>query len=260
MQREFYMLQWQDTQPNVQRAPNYAALLELLGRVQRNFSPIVLDRNCLPNSLLGAISQLARAECIKVIYQRNEQQADVFVIDEMGSLYNFTTPFRDEHTLLQPLNQFMQAALFRQGSEMPQLFGGAYEVLLESGAPRSIEYYEVVTEIAPTHIEHRTLAPHSNTQFFNVQAIADYDFNGNLIFNIYCDQEEFTELELGDALYDTVARHILAQRSDQERYPCYITDLDLSRSVTDSSGPQTVHYLRYKQRLERALNEALARV
>ncbi len=260
MQREFYMLQWQDTQPNVQRAPNYAALLELLGRVQRNFSPIVLDRNCLPNSLLGAISQLARAECIKVIYQRHEQQADVFVIDEMGSLYNFSTPFRDEHTLLQPLNQFMQAALFRQGSEMPQLFGGAHEVLLESGAPRSIEYYEVVAEISPTHIERRTLAPHSNTQSFHVQAIADYDFNSNLIFNIYCDQQEFTELELGDALYDTVARYILAQRSDQERYPCYITDLDLSRCIVDNGGPQTVHYLRYKQRLERALNEALARV
>jgi adenylate cyclase, class 1 len=260
MQREFYMLQWQDAQPNIQRAPNYSALLELLGRVQRNFSPIVLDRNCLPNSLLSAISQLARAECIKVIYQRREQQADVFVIDEMGSFYNFTTPFRDEHTLLQPLNQFMQAALFRQGSEMPQLFGGAYEALLESGALRSIEYYEVVAAISPTHIERRTLAPHSNTKFFNVQAIADYDFSGNLIFNIYCDQQEFTELELGDALYDTVARYILAQRSDQERYPCYITDLDLSRSITDSGGPQTVYYLRYKQRLERALNEALARV
>ena len=260
MQREYYVLQWQDTQPNVQRAPNYAALLELLGRVQRSFSPIALDRNCLPDSLLGAITQLARAECIKVIYQRRDQQADVFVIDEMGSLYNFTTPFRDEHTLLHPLNQFMQAALFRQGSEMPQLFGGAHEVLLESGAPRSIEYYEVVAEISPTHIERRTLAQHTNTQSFNVQAIADYDFNGNLIFNIYCDQQEFTELELGDALYDTVARYILSQRSDKERYPCYITDLDLSRSVTDAGGPQTVHYLRYKQRLERALNDALAHV
>ena len=259
MQREFYMLQWQEMQPNVQRAPNYAALLELLGRVQRSFSPIVLDRNCLPDSLLAAITQLARAECIKVIYQRREQQADVFVIDEMGSLYNFTTPFRDEHTLLQPLNQFMQAALFRQGSETPQFFGGAHDVLFESGAPRSIEYYEVATAV-PMQIERRTLATHTNNQFFNVQAIADYDFNSNLIFNIYCDQQEFTELELGDTLYDTVARYILSQRSDQERYPCYITDLDLSRCITDTGGPQTVHYLRYKQRLERALNEALARV
>ena len=93
-----------------------------------------------------------------------------------------------------------------------------------------------------------------------MQAIADYDFNGNLIFNVYCEQQEFTELELGDSLYDTVARYILSQRSDKERYPCYITDIDLTRCVTDVNGPQTVHYLRYKQRLERALNEALSRV
>ncbi len=78
--------------------------------------------------------------------------------------------------------------------------------------------------------------------------------------NVYCEQQEFTELELGASLYDTVARYILSQRSDKERYPCYITDIDLTRCVTDVNGPQTVHYLRYKQRLERALNEALARV
>ncbi|MDB6060024.1 MAG: adenylate cyclase [Verrucomicrobiaceae bacterium] len=260
MQREFYMLQWQDAQPTIQRAPNYAALLELLGRVQRIYSPIVLDRNCLPNSLLEAIAQLARADCIKVIYQRRESAADVFVIDEMGSLYNFTTPFRDEQTLLQPLHQFMLAALFRQGSETAEFVGGTHDVLLETGAPRSIEYYEVVSEQTPVYIERRTVPPQPGNQFFNVQAIADYDFNNNLIFNVYCDQQEFTELELGNALYDTVARYILSQRSDKERYPCYITDIDLSRCVNDVNGPQTVHYLRYKQRLERALNEALASV
>lgn len=260
LQREYYMLQWQDAQPTIQRAPNYAALLELLGRVQRTFSPIVLDRNCLPGSLLEGIAQLARADCIRVIYQRGENNvADVFVIDEMGSLYNFTTPFRDEHTLLQPLHQFMLAALFRQGSETAEFVGGTHDVLLETGAPRSIEYYEVVSA-APVYIERRTLPPQPGAQFFNVQAIADYDFNGSLIFNVYCEQQEFTQLELGDALYDTVARYILSQRSDKERYPCYITDIDLSRCVNDVNGPQTVHYLRYKQRLERALNDALANV
>jgi adenylate cyclase class 1 len=260
MQREFYMLQWQDAQPSIQRAPNYAALLELLGRVQRKYSPIVLDRNCLPGSLLEAIARLARADCIKVIYQRREIDADVFVLDEMGSLYNFTTPFRDEQTLLQPLHQFMLAALFRQGSETAEFVGGTHDVLLETGAPRSIEYYEVESSQAPVQIERRTVPPQPGNQFFNVQAIADYDFNGNLIFNVYCEQQEFTELELGASLYDTVARYILSQRSDKERYPCYITDIDLTRCVTDVNGPQTVHYLRYKQRLERALNEALARV
>ncbi|WP_166794169.1 hypothetical protein, partial [Pseudomonas aeruginosa] len=53
-----------------------------------------------------------------------------------------------------------------------------------------------------------------------------------------------------------VARHILAHRAESEPYPCYLTDLDLSRLFADEQ-PQTLHYLRYKSVLETALNQAL---
>lgn len=256
IQREYYLLQWQDDQPNVQRAPNYAALLELLGRVQRGFSPIVLDRYCLPGSPLFAIAQSARADWVQVFYQRRDEQADIYVLDEMGSLHTLSTPFRDEHTLLQPLNQFIQSTLFRRQSEEADFLAG----LPDTAAKRDIEYYEIIAEGPSAYAEQRALSGVGSGSFFNVQAIGDYDFEGNLIFNIYCDQQEFTELELGEKLYDTVARYILSRRRDRERYPCYITDIDLSRCINESGGIQTVHYLRYKQRLERALNEALQTV
>jgi adenylate cyclase class 1 len=56
-----------------------------------------------------------------------------------------------------------------------------------------------------------------------------------------------------------VARHILDQRQSRERYPCYITDLDLGQLMpTDKlSSSQTSDYLRQKQTLESALNAAL---
>jgi adenylate cyclase class 1 len=260
MQREFYLLQWQDAQPSVQRAPNYAALLELLGRVQRSYSPIVLDRNCLANSVLAAISQASRADRVQIFYKRRDDVADIYVLDEMGSLYTFNTPFRDEHSLLKPLHEFMQSALYRQRSELVSSDGGAADGLHAGNEPDAIEYYEIVSELAPAHVERRTPSPIDNIHSFNVQAIADYDFNGNLIFNIYCDQQEFTELELGDKLYDTAARHICSRRSSGETYPCYLTDIDLSRCANDAGGTQTVHYLRYKQRLEQALNNALGRI
>jgi adenylate cyclase class 1 len=259
IQREFYLVQWLDGQPAVQRAPNYAALLELLGRVQRSFSPIVLDRYCLPGSVLAAICQAARSERIQVFYQRRDAEADIFVLDEMGSLYSFSTPFRDEHTLLQPLAQFIQSALFRQRSENADFVGGR-DSAADEARTQDMEYYEVVAEQAPAHIERRALSPLRSGLFFSVQAIGDYADDGKLIFNIFCDQQEFTELEFGDALYDTVARYILSRRRERERYPCYITDIDLSRCINETGGIQTVHYLRHKQRLERALNEALERV
>ena len=259
MQREFYLLQWQDSQPSVQRAPNYPALIELLGRVQRSYSPIVLDRNCLANSVLAAISQTARAERVQIFYKRRGDVADIFVLDEMGSLYTFNTPFRDERSLLKPLHAFMLSTLFRQHSETSQFNGAMQDPTLSGGEPDAIDYYEIVSELTPAHVERRTPSPIDTNHSFNVQAIGDHDFDGKLIFNIYCDQQEFTELELGEKLYDTVARYIVSCRSSGETYPCYITDIDLSR-VGESGNTQTVHYLRYKQRLEHALNEALGRI
>jgi adenylate cyclase class 1 len=219
----------------------------------------VLDRNCLPNSVLAAISQSSRSERVQIFFKRREATADIFVLDEMGSLYSFNTPYRDEQSLLKPLHQFMQSTLFRQRSETMQ-FNGMTDALLDNIDHNSIDYYEIVSELAPAHVERRIPSPADSSHFFNVQAIADHDFNSNLIFNIYCDQQEFTELELGDQLYDTVAQYIFSRRSSRDNYPCYITDIDLSRCISDSGSTQTVHYLRYKQRLERALNEALARI
>ena len=76
---------------------------------------------------------------------------------------------------------------------------------------------------------------------------------------LYCNQKEFSELDHGDQLYAVVAREIIEQRRDAQRYRCYITDLDLSDLLADGQG-SSILYLRYKQELERLLNQALAAV
>ncbi|MCY1276096.1 hypothetical protein D9M70_247510 [compost metagenome] len=92
--------------------------------------------------------------------------------------------------------------------------------------------------------------------FYDVQAILEPTAGGRLQVTLYCNHREFSELEYGAGLYQAVARHILAQRSGSERYPCYLTDLDLSR-VLGKGQLQSIHHLRYKARLEAALNQAL---
>ena len=92
--------------------------------------------------------------------------------------------------------------------------------------------------------------------FYDVQAIIEPGEHGRVHVTLYCNHREFSELEYGADLFAAVARHILSQRREAERYPCYITDLDLS-GVLDEGQTQTIHYLRYKSRLEDALNAAL---
>jgi len=89
-----------------------------------------------------------------------------------------------------------------------------------------------------------------------VQAIAETGDDQSLKVSIFCGQREFSELDYGPELFCAAARHILGQRAGIDDYPCYITDLDLS-AVDPSGGMQTVHYLRYRQRLEDALNAAM---
>lgn len=73
---------------------------------------------------------------------------------------------------------------------------------------------------------------------------------------LYCNHQEFSELEYGARLYHYVARYILSMRRTAQRYPCYITDIDLSK-VQASNSVQTMHFLQRKTILEKRLNEAL---
>lgn len=280
VQRQYYMLQFHGQRPNIERAADYPALLELLGQPQPSYAPTVLDRYCLKNTVLEAIVQknTHQSQQIQVFYQCRDNIADVYVLDEHGSLHNFSAPFHTIHSLLFPLDQFIQSILFRRNSESRD-FGfpdinrfdpnhsnsnfyasGQYSARSVDTNPFELEYYEIIE--SPNQIQllrRNILSEISGGNFFNVQAIGDRDFNGRLLFNIYCDQQEFTELEYGRHLFTTVAKFILSRRNSDERYPCYITDLDLSRCGDDNNGQpaQTVYYLQQKQKLEQALNQAL---
>ncbi len=266
IQREFYIIQFIENQPRIELAGEYKELLLYLRKAQSSYSPIILDRYCLKKMALEAISQCGRADQIQIFYQRRHDIADLYVVDEMGSLYAFSTPFFDEHSLLSPLDQFMQSMLFRRGSESSSFDGNtAQEFDLKN---YQLEYYELIDSNGSIQATRINISNEvSGGNFFNVQAIGDQAIDqqgrdGNILFNIYCDYQEFSELEFGKNLFNTAAKFILSRRKSKERYPCYITDLDLSRCVIDVPGQpiQTVHYLRHKQKLEKALNDALQKI
>jgi adenylate cyclase class 1 len=54
---------------------------------------------------------------------------------------------------------------------------------------------------------------------------------------------------------------VLQKRSSGQRYPIYITDVDLSPAMLGSrsgEGVQAIDYLKYKKRIEAKLNRELA--
>ena len=91
----------------------------------------------------------------------------------------------------------------------------------------------------------------------NVQAIAQTATFGDVFYTVYCDNQEFSQLEYGDALFAAIAGYIASLRRSKEQYPCYITDLDLSQLDLQGAQLQTVQFLQHKEKLEKAINQAL---
>lgn len=257
--RQFFMLSEQSGEGVIEEYESPLDLFSALGAPQSDFSPIVIDSPTLKNSPLDAISRVLQKDHIQVFYELEKQKsrAKVYIVDEKGSLFFYTTPFSTSAALLNPLLRFLRSVLFRQQTQL---------TLTESQLlSRNIHFWEIIRsrpdgfQLKPVDIEPEA----NNSGFFTVQAIGDGSTEARMKFTIYCNHEEFSELEYGDELYSEVARYILSARKSKERYPCYLTDLELAKSDSTPFPPgslQTVHYLRQKSRLEKRLNEALQKI
>ncbi|PAU56090.1 class I adenylate cyclase [Pseudomonas indica] len=252
VQQQYHVLDLTPGHVNHTALPDLPALIEHLGQELPGYSPLHLDRHALEEQDLALILPMGRADCIQVFYRLAEGRAELNILDEHNALWRQTLPFRDEQSLLTPLQRFLQSVLYRRNALLP---------LNAPVPPATLEilYYEVLPPppLRPRSLERRPApqAPVSHP-FYDVQAIVEPGESGRVHVTLYCNHREFSELEYGADLFAAVARHILSQRREAERYPCYITDLDLS-GVLDEGQTQTIHYLRYKSRLEDALNAAL---
>ncbi|WP_327439199.1 class I adenylate cyclase [Pseudomonas donghuensis] len=229
------------------------AVLRYLGEERSDYSPLHLDANALQELDLAQVLPLGQPQCIQLFYRVQEAFADVYVLDEHNALWQQRLPFHDENSLLLPLQRFLQSIVFRREARLPldslQAQGSLdilYYQLLPSGPGK-------VRQVEARQVEVKAI----DRPYYEVQAILQAGASDDVQVTLYCNQREFSQLEHGDQLYAVVAREIIEQRREAERYRCYITDLDLSGLLADGLG-SSILYLRYKGELERALNEALA--
>ncbi|WP_060507622.1 class I adenylate cyclase [Pseudomonas sp. NBRC 111124] len=233
---------------------DHDAVLDHLGEARSRYSPLHLDGNALQDYDLPLVLEQGRRNCIQVFYRLLDGWADLYVLDEYNALWQQRLPLFDESHLLLPLQRFLRSVVVRHDARLPleHLQQAAlaihYAQLLPSGPGKA------------RSIEPRW-APSAGVDqpYYEVQAILQGGTGDDVHVTLYCDQQEFSELEHGDQLYEVVARQILGQRRSEGHYRCYITDLDLSELLEDEQGSTSL-YLRYKGELEQALNDGLVRL
>ncbi|MFJ4193652.1 class I adenylate cyclase [Pseudomonas sp. NPDC089534] len=251
VQQHYHVLELVPGQVNHVALATLPALLDYLGEEQPRYSPLHLDPMALEDHDLALILPMGQPECIQVFYRITERQAELYVLDEFNALWQQHLPYHDEQSLLVPLQRFLQSIQYRRETQAPMDQGPAPDL--------GILYYQLLPQ-GPGRARRVEARPAPQTPadepYYDVQAIVGKAAPGQVQVTLYCNQREFSELEHGDQLFGVVAREIIGQRRETERYRCYITDLDLSGLLGDGQSSSNL-YLRYKADLERALNEAL---
>ncbi len=255
VQQHYHVLELVPGQVNHVALASLPALLAYLGEEQLSYSPLHLDPMALEDQDLALVLPMGQPECIQVFYRIIDSEAELYVLDEFNALWQQRLPYHDEQSLLVPLQRFLQSILYRRDALLPMdasqpvaPLEALYYQILPSGSGRARRVEPRPAPLTPV-----------DKPFYDVQAIIGKAAPGQVQVTLYCNQREFSELEHGDQLFSVVAREIVEQRHETQRYRCYITDLDLSGLLGDAQSPSNL-YLRYKSDLERALNDALEQV
>lgn len=253
MGNHYYCLQFSGMKLVTRAFTNPNALLAHLGEEQTKPSPIVLDSNALHLHPLRPICSHTKAQSVSVFYHRFDIGMEIFVVDEKGSIHYTLLRGCKDHNPLKSLHRFLRATINREARSNPA-FSGDFGIF-------PIHFYELSKNITNQYgcVSKRISTELPSPALFDVKAIA-HPVNDNVVFDFYCDDQEFSAVSFGEQLELVVAQFILSRRADNNRYPIYITDIDLSLcagKISENGELQINHYLTIKSDLEFKLNQAI---
>lgn len=250
----YYMLRMSKGLLNHRRLSGKTALMRALEEPLSEYSNVVFDERALDKSPLPLVFAYNKPGLVQLFYHIDDHMVNIFVIDERGSLSAQTLPFYKTSVMLSQYDTFLYSVIQRQNVYMQTALGEA--PVIDGSELFALHKQKDGSWLA----ERQRFDPISGKmRYFNIQVIIEIS-DSNTFYTIYCDDKEYSSLEHGENLFAVVADHIVNLRNHGEPYPLYITDIDLSRELADDEARnniQTIHYLKYKTRIEGALNNAL---
>lgn len=257
IEHDYHMLQAENDVPRHRHIGGEADLVRVLGEAQDRFSPVVFDRYAIEGLRLAYMLEQNRPGVVQLFYHVRDAQADVYVLDEKGSLFHQLVHYHDQACLIGQYQRYLESAIGRCNATEHDPDG--------ANISTQVEFYRLKNNrTGQLYIESvKNLPAAASGEYLSIQVIGDPIGDDPNLFSLYCEGREFSALEYADKLFEEVARYVLAHRQSGQDYPIYITDADVSRTQLGADGAlnlQTVHYLDYKKRIERQLNAALDRI
>ena len=269
IQSSFYLL-WQDeTGPKYLKIPDQKELLRELSYPLPKFSKLVIDQESSDNSILKLIYSQNKENHVQLFYQNHRKSADIYIIDERGSLYYQNTNIEQNDIHINHFILFLDSVINRLS------FSSHFDTYLDDDNSLIIPADELDDPATDIYLEVFEIQKQQGTlildeqfsrlqsmpvQFFKIQVIADVNNDGSRRYQIFANDKEFSSYEHGQDIYRKVAEEVVSTRRNHQRYPIYITDIDLSQELRDAesnNGLQITQLLKFKQEIERRLNQAI---
>lgn len=253
--RDYYVFQRLNNNVHYWSRHGRTEVLDELGRAQEFFSPTVIDRGCLDDEIIPTIYAVNRCEAIQIFFQPAPKTVRLYVVDEKGSL------FMQSYAL-----EYNNASRFPAGLDA---LLNHYLIFLENMINRNffdasfdIEYYEMQRRPIRTlrYTPTLPLPQSSSSQELSIRVSGEQIDQGSS-YTLYCNEQEFSTMVYGNRVFEAAAQYILEFRLSGQHYPIHISDIDVPAEALnhESTLPlQTLHFLKYKQKIENRLNSIVA--
>ena len=247
--KSYCLFDVRDAMATVRNLKNEAEVYQMLSREVTEFSPVQFDPYCMSDSPLPLIYAQNNSQTIALFYHVTNNQAEIWALDEQGVLFHQPNQyFFDHQSMLNHYQRFFNSVLLRRQASQA-----------EPETQLDIRFYQLnKNRQGDWQVKSRRTSDDAKlSHYLNIQVIASEGRNNKPMYTFFCDNQEISPLEYGDKVLKAVARLILRHRSNNERYPSYITDLDISAVPGQSQG--TASHLAFKMKLEDELYQELSK-
>lgn len=245
----FYIFQQKESFLHYKKVTNFKALSLELAESQVSFNTVQFNNTTLNDTPLPFLFSFARQNTIHVFFFSRGDLTKLYIIDEKGSLFCQHYHNTSNQQLLTAYSNFLET-LYEKG-------------ILE--ATLIIEYYALYYSAAEKNYRVEKMAPPlaSSWDYLNIRLTGEvYGSPPQILYSLYYDELEFSATNKGEDIFDSVANHIYDMRQSEEKYPIHITEIDVPLQVLGVNNYQqlqSIHFLRYKQKIEKRLNSTSTR-
>jgi len=252
VEKHHALIQIENDVPRYEMLPSHSDLLKTLGNLQDSFCGYFFDRYSNDNLILKLLQRYNKAGVIQLYYLDKNPLADIYVLDEYGSLFTQQIEYLDIPTMLGHYQHFFDAAIAHHNMRT--------STEVEKSKQIKCEFYPIKKTVNEGFYVDLKNKPNisSKQHYLDIQVIGDVTDMKNNSFYLYCSGKEFSNLEFGNNVLREAVAYILSKRKQGERYPIYITDIDNKNAQTHNyKRIQTVQLLNQKKDIEERLNNTL---